>query len=199
MWNSYRRKRIDLFSGIRLLAILALVFLFSSCGEYVSEKDPLLTDTPGPETGYGTDREGEDLPDTDEKPKLVLTEGVVDSKERIVLVNVSIENNPGISALQFHVHYGEELVLQSIQFDPRFDPYVTAPTPYKNPQMITFLSPLGEVSEDGLFAVMTFRITDHAEQKTSAHIRASIVSENTLTENLEEIEFEVVNCAVTIE
>ena len=161
----------------------------------MSEKDPLLTDTPGHETGYGTDREGEDLPDTDEKPKLVLTEGIVDSKERIVLVNVSI----GISALQFHVHYGEERVLQNIQFDPRFDPYVTAPTPYKNPQMITFLSPLGEVSEDGLFAVMTFRITDHDEQKTSAHIHASIVSENTLTENLEEIEFEVVNCAVTIE
>ena len=61
------------------------------------------------------------------------------------------------------------------------------------------MNPLGGVSEDGLFAVMTFRVADHVKPKTTSHVRARIVSENTLTEDLEVIEFEVVDSTVVIE
>lgn len=191
-------KRTALFRGFHLLPALVAVLLFFSCGQNAPDDRP-LTDAERNETAYGTDGEGENLADTETRPKLVLADGIVDSEKGTVTVTVSIENNPGISALQFHVQYGEELELQSIQFDARFGSYVTAPTPYKSPQTITFLSPLGGVSENGLFAVMVFRVADHVEPNTTAYIHAAIVSENTLSDALEEIAFEVVDSTVAIE
>lgn len=198
MRNNEKRKRTGLFWSIRLLSVLIAAILFSSCGQFRTDNEP-LTDAGRKETDHATDREEDGSHDTHEKPKLVLGDGVIHSKEGIVIVNISIENNPGITALQFHVQYGEELELQSIQFDSRFGSYVTAPTPYQSPQLITFLNPLDGVSEDGLFAVMAFRVEDHVEPKTTSHVRARIVSENTLSEDLEEIEFEVVGSTVIIE
>jgi hypothetical protein len=194
MRNKEKRKRND----IRLLSVVMVAILFSSCGQFRADNET-LTDTGRIETDHATDREGDELHDTHEKPKLVLGDGVIHSEAGIVIVNVSIENNPGITALQFHVQYGEELELQNIQFNSRFGSYVTAPTPYQSPQVITFLNPLGGVSEDGLFAVMTFRVADHVKPKTTSHVRARIVSENTLTEDLEVIEFEVVDSTIVIE
>lgn len=183
------------------LITLTAVLVCSSCGSsWVGDRQ--LTDTDGnvtvKETVYDTAGSSNELLTESEKPKLILTNGAVDFDEKTVIMMVSLENNPGITALQFRVHYSKELVLQSVRMDSRFGAYVTVPTPYDNPQMMTFMSPLEETSENGLFAVMVFQIADHVQPSTTVCVHARIVSENTFNENFEEVDFEVVNSTVVL-
>ena len=134
----------------------------------------------------------------EERPTLYIRDGIVDPEKKTVEIKIDIENNPGISALQFSIHYGDELILQSVRFDSRFGSYVTAPTPYENPQTITFMSPLREIGENGNFATLVFRITDEARPNTTVHLHADLVQENTLDADLQTVDFTVVTGKIKI-
>lgn len=188
-----RKKRTNCFRVVWLPALLAVVLAIASC------ERPLTDDRPLTDTSYSSDEPHDSHSQTEKKPQLILKQESVDHEERMVIVTVSVKNNPGLSALQLRLQYGEDLELKSVQFDPRYGSYVTAPTPYTNPQTVTFLSPFDEVTEDGLFAVLNFRIKGQANPQTTARVQATIVPENTLTANLEEIDFEIVNNTVTID
>lgn len=122
-----------------------------------------------------------------------------DLSDDTVQVTISLLNNPGIASLKFDVSYDDALVLTSVKFASSFGAYVTAPTPYKNPQPVTFISPLADVTADGTFATLEFRIADSVTTPTVAHVRVSVESDNTFNFDFEEVSFFVVNGSVTIE
>ena len=116
-----------------------------------------------------------------------------------VQVEISIVNNPGIISLKIDVAYEDALILTSVKFASSFGAYVTAPTPYKNPQPVTFISPLAEVSASGTFATLEFRIADSVKSPTVAHVTISVEPDNTYNFDFEDVSFFVVNGSVTIE
>ena len=181
-----------------LCILLGLVVCFATAcsaqpskGDITEESELLLGQIPDDESIISPPHDGV-------KPMLILRDGIVDLEKRTVEVKVEIENNPGISALQFSVHYGDELTLQRVEFDDRFGAYVTAPIPYENPQMITFMNPLKTSNENGLFATLVFQITQEARPNTAVHLHANIVEENTLDGDLEPISFSIANGIVQI-
>jgi hypothetical protein len=182
-----------------LCILLGLVVCFATAcsaqpskGDITEESELLSGQIPDDESINSPPHDGE------KSPMLILRDGIVDLEKRTVEVKVEIENNPGISALQFSVHYGDELTLQRVEFDDRFGAYVTAPIPYENPQMITFMNPLKTSNENGLFATLVFQITQEARQNTTVHLHANIVEENTLDGELEPISFSIANGIVQI-
>ena len=123
----------------------------------------------------------------------------VHADEQTATVTVSILNNPGIASLVFSVAYDDALTLQNVVFDSAYGAYVAAPTPYKNPQTITFISPLVEVDASGTFATLTFNISEAVTVDTIANITLTIRQGDTFDENFEEVTFDVINGTVSIQ
>jgi len=107
-------------------------------------------------------------------------------------VDISIENNPGISSLKFDVTYDEELVLTGVEYNDNFG-YVTAPEPFENPQTISFISPFGEVDLNETFATLVFDISGVSEGTECADIYVTCDAENTFDEENTPVVFDVVN------
>jgi len=95
-----------------------------------------------------------------------------------VQVQIKLENNPGLASLKFNVAYDDMLTLQKVEFSSAFGAYVTAPEPYKNPQTISFISPLTEVNTNGVFATLTFLVSPDAPDQYDADIRLICDDEN---------------------
>ena len=118
--------------------------------------------------------------------------------DETVNVVISLLNNPGISSMKLSVLYGDELTLQNVAFDSAYGAYVTAPFPYNNPQSITFISPLVEISANGTFATLTFSLSDSITKSTTVDISVIVDQENTYDEDFVEVAFATVNGKVTI-
>ena len=130
---------------------------------------------------------------------LITVESVeVDASDKTFDVVISVLNNPGISALQFNVVYDDYLTLTGVKFDSAFGALVAAPTPYKNPQLITFISPLEDVNASGEFVTLTFEIAGDITVDTIANIEIEIVANETYDTNFNLVSFEVVNGTVSI-
>lgn len=131
-------------------------------------------------------------------PSIIVDNIVTNADIKTIDIAISIANNPGISSLKFDVSYDSILTLTNVVFDSAFGAYVTAPTPYTNPQTITCISPLAEISTNGEFATLTFDISDTVTVDTVANITISLHQDEIYDENFDEVIFEVINGNVTI-
>ena len=132
-------------------------------------------------------------------PSIVVNDVIANIDDGTVDVVISIANNPGISSLKFDVTYDDVLTLSNVTFDSAFGAYVTAPTPYSNPQTITCISPLAEVAVSGTFATLTFNISDTVTVDTVANITITLHQDEIYDENFDSVVFEVINGTVTIQ
>ncbi len=126
-------------------------------------------------------------------PAIVVEDAFAKVGDGDVEVVISLFNNPGIASLKFDVLYDESLTLQNVVFDSSFGVYVTAPTPYNNPQPLTCISPLVEVSENGTFATLHFEIPQTLEVGDVLEIRLGMYIDEVYDEDFEPIAFEVIN------
>ena len=131
-------------------------------------------------------------------PAIVVNSAIANAGDQTVTVTISLLNNPGISSLKFDVEYDNILTLQTVTFDSAYGAYVTAPTPYDNPQTITFISPLVEVDTSGTFATLTFNISEAVTTDTIANITITVYQEDTYDENFDEVSLEIINGTVNI-
>ena len=131
-------------------------------------------------------------------PTVIIHNAVANIGDDTVTVLVSLLNNPGISSMKLSIAYGNELILQDIAFNSTYGAYVTAPSPYNNPQSITFISPLQEVNVSDTFATLTFALSDTVTESTFINISVTVDQENTYDENFVEVTFATVNGKVTI-
>lgn len=132
-------------------------------------------------------------------PTVVVNDVIANVGDGTVDVVISIANNPGISSLKFDVTYDDVLTLSNATFDAAFGAYVTAPTPYSNPQTITCISPLAEVAVSGTFATLTFNISDAVTVDTVANITITLHQDEIYDENFDPVVFEVINGTVNIQ
>lgn len=110
-----------------------------------------------------------------------------------VQVKINIANNPGIASLKFDVKYDEYLTLTNVEFNSEFGSYVTAPTPYKNPQTISMISPLKEIGTNGNFAILTFSVSNNMPEKYRADITVTYDGDDIFDADYNNVPVEVVN------
>lgn len=104
-----------------------------------------------------------------------------------VQVTILLENNPGISSLLFNVSYDSVLTLQDVEFNSNFGSLITASKPYRNPQTISFISPFVDVEESGIFAVLTFKVSENIKNVYKAPIKVFYNKDNIFNESFEKI------------
>ena len=131
-------------------------------------------------------------------PTVVVHNATANVGDETVSVVISLLNNPGISSMKLSVAYGNELTLQNVVFDSAYGAYVTAPSPYNNPQSITFISPLVEINASGTFATLTFKLSKTITSATTINISITVDQENTYDEDFVEVTFATVNGKIII-
>ena len=115
-----------------------------------------------------------------------------------VTVNISVANNPGLASLKFDVAYDSALTLENVTFNSAFGAYATTPTPYKNPQTLTMISPLAAVNANGVFATLTFTVSADAQIGHRAPITISYEADDIFNSDYDPVQVNVVNGAVTV-
>lgn len=128
----------------------------------------------------------------------VSVESVVARPGDCVQVKIDIANNPGIASLKFNVDYDDYLTLTNVEFNSAFGSYVTAPTPYNNPQSLSMISPLSDVNSNGTFATLTFKISDNAPSDYVADIILTYDADDVFNADFENVPLNVVNGYVEI-
>lgn len=116
-----------------------------------------------------------------------------------VTVTVELDNNPGIASLKFDVTYDQTyLTLNAVTFASGFGSYVTAPEPFSSPQTISFVSPLEDVTSNGLFATLTFSISQYAPDGSYSDITVSYDEDDVFDSNYDNVGLNITNGRVTI-
>ena len=128
----------------------------------------------------------------------VQAESVTGAPGETVQVKINLQNNPGIASLKFNVEYDKYLTLTNVEFNSTFGSYVTAPEPYKNPQSISMISPLSDVTESGTFATLTFVIDDNAPSDYDADIEITYDEDDVFNSDFDNVPVTVKNGCIHI-
>lgn len=115
-----------------------------------------------------------------------------------VQVEINLKNNPGIASLKFDVVYDDVLTLTDVSFNSAFGSYVTTPKPYTNPQTITMISPLSDVTTDGLFATLTFTVSETAKDDYKANVSIEYNDDDIYNGSYVNLDPNVIDGGVTI-
>lgn len=115
-----------------------------------------------------------------------------------VQVTINLENNPGLASLKFNVEYDDVLTLTDVTFNTAFGSYITTPAPYTNPQTITLISPLNDISAEGTFATLTFDISEQALDDYVANINITYNVDDVYNGDYDNIALTVANGTVTV-
>lgn len=114
-----------------------------------------------------------------------------------VKVKINLKNNPGIASLKFDVSYDEILTLEDVELSDAFT-YATTPQPYKNPQTISMMSPLSEVTVNGTVATLTFLISESAEDGYEANVSLTYDPEDIFDGDLNNLDVKMVDGTVSV-
>lgn len=118
-----------------------------------------------------------------------------------VTVDLSLENNSGLSGMQLDVSYDENiLTLTNVEFNGDFGwSQTTAPTPYKNPQTISMASPTNTNYGTGVFATLTFMISEDAGDNVVTNIELSCTDEgNVVDGDIKPVDIQFESGSVTV-
>lgn len=115
-----------------------------------------------------------------------------------VQVPVVLSNNTGIASLKFKVMYDQYLTLTNVVFDSAFGVYVTSPKPYTNPQTISMISPLSDVTANGTFATLTFKISEDAPDNYNANVCITYAANDVFDGEYNNIELTVIDGIVKV-
>lgn len=129
---------------------------------------------------------------------MTLTVATVSAKAgKSVDVKIDLSNNDGIASLKFDVRYDSMLTLENVVLCNDFA-YATTPTPYKNPQTISMMSPLSEVTANGTVATLTFKVSDKAPANYKADITLTYDPEDIFDIDMDNVTCDIVDGAVSI-
>ena len=142
----------------------------------------------------------------DIQPGEGVPEIAVDSKTahagQTVDVTISLKNNPGISSMKLVVTYGAGLILKSpvvynicSEEDPNM-PYTMQPQSYASPVLLNWVSPITEMTDDTVYATLTFEIAADAEGDQDVTVFYN--PKDVFNANEENVAFAVTNGKVTV-
>lgn len=115
-----------------------------------------------------------------------------------VKVTLSVENNPGITSMKFAVAYDSLLTLKSVEYNTAFGGQTMQPEKLVSPVTLIWLSPFAECSTNGVFATLTFDVSDDAANNSVANISLSYDPDDVYNIKEQNVNFSVTNGKVTI-
>ena len=133
---------------------------------------------------------------TNSNPKFVMN-SVQGEVGETVDVKISLENNPGITALQINVGYDSgDLELLSIEDGGLFDDSLSHSQLTKNPLIVSwYSSSSSNETDDGCFAILNFKILDSASE---SEVVITYNEDNVFDSSFNNIKFDVVNGTVKV-
>ena len=115
-----------------------------------------------------------------------------------VSVELSVKNNPGITALSVQLSYPEELTLTSVDYTTPFSSKATGSNKLQSPFTVSWYSPSSaDENEDGVIATLTFKVADDAEVGTYP-ITLTYDEDNVFDSAFNNIAFAVKNGTLTV-
>ena len=139
---------------------------------------------------------GHTVPHTSDAPAVTVSSATVCGDEARIVI--SLVNNPGIISLKFNLLYDEALSIKSIEFADELGAYVTAPSPYINPQTFNWINPMGEIDTDGEFITVIFAFDPTATDETTADIRIVCDNANIFDSEMNAVSFNGVGASVAL-
>ena len=108
---------------------------------------------------------------------------IVDTKQCIagekININISLKNNPGITSIKLDVTYNDRiLTLDKVEYNSEMVGQTLLPEVNKSPFTLIWLSPLENVKYDGIFATLTFTVSETALNGQAGNINITYDSEN---------------------
>lgn len=115
-----------------------------------------------------------------------------------VSVELSVKNNPGITALSVQLSYPEELTLTSVDYTTPFSSKATGSNKLQSPFTVSWYSPSSaDEDEDGVFATLTFKVAEDAALGTYP-ITLTYDEDNVFDSTFKNISFAVKNGTLTV-
>lgn len=114
-----------------------------------------------------------------------------------VQVKINLSNNPGLSSIAFSVAYDEMLTLTNVVLGNMFSNETTA-TPYTNPQKISCISPIADVTTNGVVATLTFKISETAADGNTAAVTVSYNEDDVFNTDLDNVALKVMNGNISV-
>lgn len=136
--------------------------------------------------------------ESDPTPRIIVESKSVKPGTKTVTVRIMIYGNPGLASMKLTLSYSDQLTLTTIEFDNAFGAYVTAPEPYTNPQTVTFISPLTDITANGVFATLTFTIEENAAVGNEYEITVDTTENETFNGDFENVTLTETNGKITV-
>ena len=114
-----------------------------------------------------------------------------------VSVDITLSNNTGLAALKIDVSYDSVLTLIGVEFNSAMSEMMTAPQPYTNPQPIAMISPLEDTTANGVFATLTFKVSETAEAGYKASVSISYDPEDAFDGTFTNVDLNIINGSVS--
>lgn len=131
--------------------------------------------------------------------KLALVVDTVSAKaDDTVKIKIVLKNNTSLASLKFSVMYDNVLTLKNVELSKDFGDYITTPTPYKNPQTISLISPLKDIKTNGTLATLTFKVDAKITDTYKANITIRYDQDDIFDGNFKNLSLDVIDGAVNI-
>jgi hypothetical protein len=114
-----------------------------------------------------------------------------------VEVPILLSNNTGLAGLKVSVAYDSVLTLIGVEFNSAISEMMTAPQPYTNPQPIAMISPLDDTTANGVFATLTFKVSETAEAGYKASVSITYEPDDVFDGTFTNVPLTVINGSVS--
>ncbi len=117
-----------------------------------------------------------------------------------VEMNIELSGNTGLTSLKFDLGFDDTvLALTGVEFNSAFGSLVSAVEPYTNPQTISFISPFSAVNENGVFATLTFKISENATPGYNAQVTLTAIPDDIIDGSDNVVPIELKNAFVLVD
>ena len=114
-------------------------------------------------------------------------------------VNVSLKNNPGISAFKILLEYDETiLTLNSVTYNTAMGGTPVSPQKLQSPVTLFWYSGLTDVNYNGTFATLSFTVSDTLTQNTTTTISATFDADDITNTNSDTVPMTVESGMVSV-
>ncbi|MBO5042589.1 MAG: Ig-like domain-containing protein [Clostridia bacterium] len=121
--------------------------------------------------------------DYDDPAPTLKTQVVISSHEALpgetVKVTVSLENNPGIASAILNVSFDQSLLtLLSVEYNTAMGGQTVPPQSMNSSVTLYWVSPFADMSEDCVFATLTFKVSENAKAGDSTKLNITYEPDN---------------------
>lgn len=116
-----------------------------------------------------------------------------------IQVTVSLKNNPGIASAILNVSFDTSiLTLQAVEYNTAMGGQTVPPQSMNSPVTLYWVSPFADMSEDCVFATLTFKVSENAKEGDRSNIAVTYEAENVYNLAEENVTLDIVPGEITI-